>query len=114
LRRYTMELRLGGIEEAWRARNLRFTASRDLISSSPPDAPYQTDSGRRTGQSNDDRGQWTATASLHPNLFLARMNEAETQAAVLLGIDDPHIHGLAADLGTSCAASALLMLWITR
>jgi hypothetical protein len=31
LRRYTMELRLGGIEEAWRARNLRFTASRDLI-----------------------------------------------------------------------------------
>ncbi|MGK7022619.1 LacI family DNA-binding transcriptional regulator [Klebsiella pneumoniae] len=32
LRRYTMELRLGGIQEAWRARNLRFTASRDLIS----------------------------------------------------------------------------------
>ena len=31
LRRYTMELRLG-IQEAWRARNLRFTASRDLIS----------------------------------------------------------------------------------
>ena len=30
--RYTMELRLGGIQEAWRARNLRFTASRDLIS----------------------------------------------------------------------------------
>ncbi len=25
------------------------------------------------------------------NLFLARMNEPETQAAVLLGIDDPHI-----------------------
>jgi hypothetical protein len=24
------------------------------------------------------------------NLFLARMNEAETQAAVLLGIDDPN------------------------
>jgi hypothetical protein len=33
------------------------------------------------------------------NLFLARMNEAETQAAMLLGIDDPHIHDLAADLG---------------
>ena len=32
LRRYTMELRLGGFQEAWRARNLRFTASRDLIS----------------------------------------------------------------------------------
>lgn len=36
------------------------------------------------------------------NLFLARMNEAETQAAVLLGIDDSHIHGLAADLGKPC------------
>lgn len=36
------------------------------------------------------------------NLFLARMNEAETQAAVLLGIDDPHIHGLAADVGKPC------------
>ncbi len=32
LRRYTMELRLVGIKEAWRARNLRFTGSRDLIS----------------------------------------------------------------------------------
>ena len=30
------------------------------------------------------------------------MNEPETQAAVLLGIDDPHIHGLAADLGKPC------------
>jgi DNA-binding LacI/PurR family transcriptional regulator len=36
------------------------------------------------------------------NLFLARMNEAETQAAMLLGIDDPHIHDLAADLGKPC------------
>lgn len=36
------------------------------------------------------------------NLFLARMNEPETQAAVLLGIDDTHIHGLAADLGKPC------------
>lgn len=36
------------------------------------------------------------------NLFLARMNEAETQAAILLGIDDPHIHDLAADIGKPC------------
>ncbi len=36
------------------------------------------------------------------NLFLARMNEPETRAAVLLGIDDPHIHGPAADLGKPC------------
>jgi len=28
--------------------------------------------------------------------FMARMNMAETQAAVLLGIDDPHMHELAA------------------
>ncbi|MED5728612.1 cytochrome-c peroxidase, partial [Enterobacter hormaechei] len=32
-------------------------------------------------------------------LFLARMNEADTQAAILLGIDDPHIHDLAVDMG---------------
>ncbi|BBV66890.1 TPA: LacI family transcriptional regulator [Kluyvera ascorbata] len=37
-----------------------------------------------------------------PALFLSRMNEMETQAAVLLGIDDPHIHDLAADLGKPC------------
>lgn len=36
------------------------------------------------------------------NLFLSKMNEAETQAAILLGIDDPHIHDLAADLGKPC------------
>lgn len=36
------------------------------------------------------------------NLFLARMNEPETEAAILLGIDDPHIHDLAADLGKPC------------
>lgn len=36
------------------------------------------------------------------NLFLARMNEPETEAVVLLGIDDPHIHDLAADLGKPC------------
>ncbi|EMD6811547.1 LacI family DNA-binding transcriptional regulator [Citrobacter koseri] len=35
-------------------------------------------------------------------LFLARMNEAETQAAILLGIDDPHIHDLAVDVGKPC------------
>lgn len=37
-----------------------------------------------------------------PALFLSRMNAAETQAAILLGIDDPHIHDLAADLGKPC------------
>ncbi|KMK43801.1 cytochrome C peroxidase [Pluralibacter gergoviae] len=36
------------------------------------------------------------------NLFLARINEPETQAAILLGIDDPHIHDLAADVGRPC------------
>lgn len=36
------------------------------------------------------------------NLFLARMNEPETQAAMLLGIDSPHIHDLAADMGKPC------------
>ncbi|EKG3231332.1 hypothetical protein SK54_03296 [Enterobacter sp. MGH120] len=35
-------------------------------------------------------------------LFLARMNEADTQAAILLGIDDPHIHDLAVDMGKPC------------
>ena len=35
--------------------------------SSPPDAPYQTDSGLRTGRSADDRERWTAAASLHPD-----------------------------------------------
>lgn len=36
------------------------------------------------------------------NLFLARMNEPETEAAILLGIDSPHIHDLAADIGKPC------------
>lgn len=36
------------------------------------------------------------------NLFLQRMHEASTQAAILLGIDDPHIHDLAADLAKPC------------
>lgn len=36
------------------------------------------------------------------NLFLARMNEPDTQAAILLGIDDPHIHDLAADFAKPC------------
>ena len=35
-------------------------------------------------------------------LFLARMNEADTQAAILLGIDDPHIHDLAVDIAKPC------------
>ncbi|MCI1900756.1 MAG: LacI family transcriptional regulator [Enterobacter sp.] len=32
-------------------------------------------------------------------VFLARMNETDTQAAILLGIDDPHIHDLTVDVG---------------
>ncbi len=36
------------------------------------------------------------------NLFLGKMNEAQTEAAILLGIDDPHIHDLAADLAKPC------------
>lgn len=35
-------------------------------------------------------------------LFLARMNEPDTHAAILLGIDDPHIHDLAVDVGKPC------------
>ncbi|WP_097476000.1 LacI family DNA-binding transcriptional regulator [Escherichia coli] len=34
--------------------------------------------------------------------FLAYMNEVDTQAAILLGIDDPHIHDLAADYLKPC------------
>ncbi|MTH47660.1 LacI family DNA-binding transcriptional regulator [Intestinirhabdus alba] len=34
--------------------------------------------------------------------FLARMNDPQTQAAILLGIDDPHIHDLAVDVGKPC------------
>ncbi|EOE6917417.1 LacI family DNA-binding transcriptional regulator [Cronobacter turicensis] len=36
------------------------------------------------------------------NLFLARMNDLQTEAALLLGIDDPHIHDLACDVGKPC------------
>ncbi|AKE96761.1 LacI family regulatory protein [Cronobacter sakazakii] len=36
------------------------------------------------------------------NLFLARMNDPQTEAALLLGIDDPHIHDLACDVGKPC------------
>jgi DNA-binding LacI/PurR family transcriptional regulator len=36
------------------------------------------------------------------NLFLSKMNESETEAAILLGIDDPHIHDLAVDLARPC------------
>ncbi len=35
-------------------------------------------------------------------LFLSHMNEQETQAAILLGIDDPHIHDFAAGLARPC------------
>ncbi|AHY12628.1 MULTISPECIES: LacI family DNA-binding transcriptional regulator [Citrobacter] len=35
-------------------------------------------------------------------LFLTRMNEPDTQAAILLGIDDPHIHDLAVDVAKPC------------
>ena len=35
-------------------------------------------------------------------VFLARMNEPDTQAAILLGIDDPHIHDLVVDVGKPC------------
>lgn len=35
-------------------------------------------------------------------LFLSKMSEPETEAAILLGIDDRHIHDLAADLGKPC------------
>ncbi|MBF3314119.1 cytochrome-c peroxidase, partial [Leptospira borgpetersenii serovar Hardjo-bovis] len=36
------------------------------------------------------------------NLFLARINDTQTEAALLLGIDDPHIHDLACDVGKPC------------
>jgi DNA-binding LacI/PurR family transcriptional regulator len=36
------------------------------------------------------------------NLFLNRINEPRTEAAMLLGIDDPHIHELAVDVGKPC------------
>ncbi|QHM72038.1 LacI family DNA-binding transcriptional regulator [Mixta intestinalis] len=35
-------------------------------------------------------------------LFVARMNHPQTQAALIIGIDDPHIHSLAADLNKPC------------
>lgn len=35
-------------------------------------------------------------------LFLAKMNEPQTQAALIIGIDDEHIHALAADLNKPC------------
>jgi DNA-binding LacI/PurR family transcriptional regulator len=36
------------------------------------------------------------------SLFLQKMNEPATEAAMLIGIDDPYIHSLAADLGKPC------------
>lgn len=35
-------------------------------------------------------------------LFVERMNHPQTQAALIIGIDDPHIHSLAADLNKPC------------
>lgn len=35
-------------------------------------------------------------------LFLQRMNHAKTQAAIIIGIDDPTLHKLAASLGKPC------------
>lgn len=35
-------------------------------------------------------------------VFLQRMNDAKTQAAIIIGIDDPTIHKLAASLGKPC------------
>lgn len=36
------------------------------------------------------------------NQFLARISDPQAQAAILIGIDDAHIHDLAADLGKPC------------
>lgn len=36
------------------------------------------------------------------NEFLARINAVDTEGAILLGIDDDHIHDLAADIGKPC------------
>ncbi|UQY43198.1 LacI family DNA-binding transcriptional regulator [Mixta hanseatica] len=35
-------------------------------------------------------------------LFVEKMNHLQTQAALIIGIDDPHIHALAADLNKPC------------
>ncbi|MDX5627068.1 MULTISPECIES: LacI family DNA-binding transcriptional regulator [unclassified Brenneria] len=35
-------------------------------------------------------------------LFLEKMNDPDTEAAILIGIDDPYIHSLAADMGKPC------------
>lgn len=35
-------------------------------------------------------------------LFLEKMSDTETEAAMLIGIDDPYIHALAADIGKPC------------
>lgn len=35
-------------------------------------------------------------------LFVERMNHPQTEAALIIGIDDPHIHSLAADLNKPC------------
>ena len=35
-------------------------------------------------------------------LFVEKMNHPHTRAALIIGIDDPHIHSLAADLNKPC------------
>ena len=35
-------------------------------------------------------------------LFIAKMTDPQTEAVLLVGIDDPHIHQLAADMGKPC------------
>ena len=35
-------------------------------------------------------------------VFLRRFNQGDAEAAILLGIDDPHIHDLAVDMGKPC------------
>ncbi len=38
----------------------------------------------------------------HAGLFIEKLNHSDTEAAILLGIDDPHIHDLAVDIGKPC------------
>jgi hypothetical protein len=64
LRRYTMELRLAGIKEAWRMRNLHFTDGRDLLtvaSFSARDSEERVGNGSTRGQANRcQRPFWSA------------------------------------------------------
>lgn len=57
LRRYTMELRLLGIKQAWRARNLRFVDGRDLLAVANFSA---RDTEEKVGEWLDQRGDGPA------------------------------------------------------